>query len=46
MSNESKWEKFNQKINLGEINDERKEVMRKLIEKYEEICEQIGRAHV
>ena len=42
MSNESKWEKFNQKINLGEINDERKDVMRKLIEKYEEICEYDG----
>ena len=42
MSNESKWEKLNQKLNLGEINDERKDVMRKLIEKYEEICEYDG----
>ena len=40
--NENKWEKFNQKLNLGGINNERKDVMRKLIEGYEEICEYDG----
>src|ERR1700733_8700553 len=40
--NESKWEKFNQRLNLGEVNNERKDIIRKLIKSYEEICEYDG----
>src|ERR1044072_352353 len=39
---ESKWEKFNKKINTGEITDKRKDDIIKLIKKYEEIFEYDG----
>ncbi|PKY60459.1 hypothetical protein RhiirA4_484182 [Rhizophagus irregularis] len=37
--NETKWEKFNKKINLGEITGKRKDDIIKLIKSYEEIFE-------
>ena len=36
---ENKWEKFDKKINLGEITGKRKDDMIKLIKSYEEIFE-------
>ena len=40
--NETKWEKFDKKINLGEITDKRKDDIIKLIKSYEEIFEYDG----
>src|ERR1700742_794266 len=40
--NENKWEKFDKKINLGEITDKRKDDIIKLIKNYEEIFEYDG----
>ena len=39
IKNESKWEKFNKKLIFGEITDERKDKIIKIIRSYEEIFE-------